>query len=156
MELPKLNRCREGELSEEDPRDIWKNFDDLDSEDTHYAGRAKKYFRSMWSGNEALMANDNEYEKAFSDGSWACSAAAPLARMAAQPSSNLNPAPPKEAPKQEGRGKVGQKVRKHNRKGRESSQGSPERTHYAPGTEAPGGRQPRSKMQQQDDKSGKA
>ena len=60
---------RWAELNEEDPREIWKDFDDLSSDDTHYAGRGQKHYRTMWSGNEVLMANDNEIDKAFSDGS---------------------------------------------------------------------------------------
>ena len=48
--------------------DIWQGYDDVDSEDTHYAGRAKRHFRGMWSGKEALMANDNEFVPSFSDG----------------------------------------------------------------------------------------
>jgi len=39
------------------------------SEDTHYAGRAAKYYRSMWkTGNEALLATDNEFDNNFADG----------------------------------------------------------------------------------------
>lgn len=56
------------ELKNEDPGQIWGSYDALTSEDTHYAGRAKSHFRGMWSGNEALMANDNEGIGSFSDG----------------------------------------------------------------------------------------
>jgi prepilin-type N-terminal cleavage/methylation domain-containing protein len=59
---------RWSELKKEDPQKIWASFDELHSDDTLYAGRAKKYFRDMWSGNEALMANDNEDGAIFSDG----------------------------------------------------------------------------------------
>jgi prepilin-type N-terminal cleavage/methylation domain-containing protein len=57
-----------GDLAKEDPRKIWRSFDDITSEDTHYAGRAQKYYRNMWSGHEALMANDNEMGPSFADG----------------------------------------------------------------------------------------
>lgn len=60
---------RYAELKEEDPRKIWQDFDGLTSEDTHYAGRLQRHYNSMWSGNEALMADDNEMGPAFSDGS---------------------------------------------------------------------------------------
>jgi prepilin-type N-terminal cleavage/methylation domain-containing protein len=56
------------ELKDEDPQKIWTTFEELHSDDTQYAGRAKKHFRDMWSGNEALMANDNEEGPIFADG----------------------------------------------------------------------------------------
>ncbi|MEZ5962769.1 MAG: type II secretion system protein [Planctomycetota bacterium] len=64
------NDVRLGQLREEDPKDIWKTFNDVTSEDTTYAGRAKKFLSgNLESGNEALMADDNEYGPAFPGGS---------------------------------------------------------------------------------------
>lgn len=57
------------ELSNEDPKNIWKTFEGLTSADTQYAGRAKQHFRNMMrDGSGALMANDNEFGNAFTDG----------------------------------------------------------------------------------------
>ncbi len=56
------------DLKAEDVNQIWRSFDEIDSTDTHYAGRARKHFRGMWDGEEALMANDNEEVPAFADG----------------------------------------------------------------------------------------
>lgn len=56
------------EIRTRDPRDLWKRLEDLSSQDTHYAGRAKGKYRGMESGNEAWMANDNELGPAFQDG----------------------------------------------------------------------------------------
>jgi len=64
------NDVRLGELREEQPKDIWKTFDDVTSQDTTYAGRAKKLLSgNLESGNQALMADDNEYGPAFPGGS---------------------------------------------------------------------------------------
>lgn len=63
------NDVRLGQLREEEPKDIWKTFNDVTSEDTTYAGRAKKYLSgNLESGNEAWMADDNEYGPAFPSG----------------------------------------------------------------------------------------
>ncbi len=49
--------------------EIWKDFDSLNSEDTDYAGRAGRYMRGdLYSGKEPLMANDNEFIRAYEDG----------------------------------------------------------------------------------------
>ncbi len=56
------------ELSELDPQDIWRSFDEITSDDTQYAGRSAKHYRTMFSGKEALMANDNQYDNTFQDG----------------------------------------------------------------------------------------
>lgn len=64
------NDIRLGELREEEPKDIWKTFDEITSVDTSYAGRAKKFLSmNLDSGNEAWMANDNEYGPTFPGGS---------------------------------------------------------------------------------------
>ncbi len=47
---------------------IWKSVDDLTSEDTHYAGRARAYKRRMFSGKEIWMATDNEFGATYPDG----------------------------------------------------------------------------------------
>jgi prepilin-type N-terminal cleavage/methylation domain-containing protein len=63
------NDPRLGELRDKEPKDIWKSFDDLSSADTTYAGRAKKFLAGdLESGNEAWMADDNEYGRAFPSG----------------------------------------------------------------------------------------
>lgn len=57
------------ELRESEPNAIWKSFNDLSSSDTTYAGRAKKFLGvDLMSGNEPLMANDNEYGPVFKNG----------------------------------------------------------------------------------------
>jgi len=48
---------RWNELKDEDPEDIWRDYDDIMADDTSYAGRAAKYYRTMKSDKEALMAN---------------------------------------------------------------------------------------------------
>ncbi len=64
------NDVRLGELRDEEPKDIWKTFNDVTSQDTSYAGRAKKFLSgSLESGLEAWMADDNEYGPAFPSGS---------------------------------------------------------------------------------------
>ena len=48
----------------------WPNLESVTEEDTHYAGRAKdKIKTAMQSGNEALMANDNDGAWCNADGS---------------------------------------------------------------------------------------
>ena len=67
---PGLNDQRQAELREEEPSSIWKSFADLSSLDTAYAGRAKEFLSGkLDSGNEAWMADDNEFSPAFSGGS---------------------------------------------------------------------------------------
>ncbi len=58
------------ELRDDEPKDIWKTFNDLSSADTSYAGRAKKFLSgvNLESGNEALLANDNEFAPVFKNG----------------------------------------------------------------------------------------
>ena len=57
------------ELKDFDAREIWRSEDELTSGDTHYAGRSAEKYRGMWrSGNEPLMANDNEGIRAYEDG----------------------------------------------------------------------------------------
>ena len=61
---------RLGELRENEPKDIWKTFNDVTSADTTYAGRAKKELGGdLVSGNEAWIADDNEYGPTFKNGS---------------------------------------------------------------------------------------
>lgn len=63
------NDVRLQELREQEPKDIWKSFNELTSADTTYAGRAKKHLsENLISGNEAWMADDNEYGPAFASG----------------------------------------------------------------------------------------
>jgi prepilin-type N-terminal cleavage/methylation domain-containing protein len=67
---PGLQDQRQNELRDEDPKSIWKSFADLTSMDTAYAGRAKEHLSGkLDSGNEAWIADDNEYGPAFSGGS---------------------------------------------------------------------------------------
>ncbi len=65
------NDVRLGELRDEEPKDIWKTFNDLTSQDTSYAGRAKKFLSgsNLESGNEAWIADDNENGPAHPSGS---------------------------------------------------------------------------------------
>lgn len=47
----------------------WPNLGQTTSEDTHYVGRARDHMRTVeQSGNEAWMANDNEYTWSLRDG----------------------------------------------------------------------------------------
>jgi prepilin-type N-terminal cleavage/methylation domain-containing protein len=45
------------ELSEEDPKNIWRSYEELQSDDTDYAGRDEKHYKTMGNGDEALIAN---------------------------------------------------------------------------------------------------
>jgi len=40
--------------------DLWRNPEDFTSRDTHYACRAKRFYKGMHSGREAWIADDNE------------------------------------------------------------------------------------------------
>lgn len=63
------NDQRYQELRDDEANTIWKSFNDLSSSDTSYAGRAKKFLGvDLMSGNEPLMANDNEFAPAFKNG----------------------------------------------------------------------------------------
>lgn len=57
------------ELRKQDPDQVWQRYEDLDSLDTDYAGRAKGQMRGMDSGREAWIADDNEGGASFADGS---------------------------------------------------------------------------------------
>src|SRR5690606_26134539 len=58
------------ELKEVDPEEHWKSYGEITSQDTSYAGRAKKYLAgvSLDSGKEAWVADDNEFGRAFPSG----------------------------------------------------------------------------------------
>jgi prepilin-type N-terminal cleavage/methylation domain-containing protein len=67
---PEVEDARQKELREMDVKDIWKTFADVSSQDTSYAGRAKKYLSgNLVSNNEAWMADDNENGRTFQSGS---------------------------------------------------------------------------------------
>jgi prepilin-type N-terminal cleavage/methylation domain-containing protein len=59
---------RYNELAEQDVATIWRRREDVTSADTHYAGRSDKFKQTMQNANEAWAANDNEYGRAWSDG----------------------------------------------------------------------------------------
>lgn len=66
---PGLNDVRYQELKEMEVADVWNSYSDVSSADTSYAGRAKKHLSgNLLSGNEAWMANDNEFGPAFRSG----------------------------------------------------------------------------------------
>ena len=48
--------------------ELWRNLEELTSEDTSYAGRGRAFKRKMESGREAWMATDNEYGNFYNDG----------------------------------------------------------------------------------------
>ncbi len=57
------------ELKEEtDLKDVWRRWEDITSEDTHYAGRARAHKRTMKRAEQALMASDNEGGGHYEDG----------------------------------------------------------------------------------------
>ena len=49
-------------------RDVWRRMDEITSEDTHYAGRAREFKRGMERAEQAWMANDNEGGNHYQDG----------------------------------------------------------------------------------------
>ncbi|MCA8954695.1 MAG: prepilin-type N-terminal cleavage/methylation domain-containing protein [Planctomycetes bacterium] len=57
------------ELSDQGVANIWKRIEDVTSQDTNFAGRAKEHMRGMVSGNEIWMATDNEFGGTYPDGS---------------------------------------------------------------------------------------
>jgi prepilin-type N-terminal cleavage/methylation domain-containing protein len=65
------NDIRLQELREQETKDLWKSFSDVTSADTTYAGRAKNHLSgaNLESGNEAWIADDNEFGRAFPNGS---------------------------------------------------------------------------------------
>lgn len=48
--------------------EIWKDFDEINSEDTHFAGLGKGRRRHMHSGKQPLMCTDNEGGNTYLDG----------------------------------------------------------------------------------------
>lgn len=54
----------------EDVTQLWTNYGEVNSESTHYAGRARDHLRGNWWGKNAepVMSNDNEFGSAFADG----------------------------------------------------------------------------------------
>ena len=57
------------ELKEEtDLKDVWRRLEDITSEDTNYAGRAREFKRGMDHAEQAWMANDNEGGNHYEDG----------------------------------------------------------------------------------------
>ncbi|MEE9127161.1 MAG: type II secretion system protein [Planctomycetota bacterium] len=57
------------ELAEDtDLKDVWRNIDDITSEDTSYAGRALEFKRGMDRDEQAWMASDNEGMNHYQDG----------------------------------------------------------------------------------------
>jgi prepilin-type N-terminal cleavage/methylation domain-containing protein len=56
------------ELKKKDLKDLWRRREELTSMDTHYAGRASKFYAGLREGKEAWAANDNEFGRAFADG----------------------------------------------------------------------------------------
>ena len=67
--VPGKRDFRRDELKETGLEHIWKRFEDLSTQDTHYAGRASEHYGSMMSGNEAWLADDNEMFKTWQSGS---------------------------------------------------------------------------------------
>ena len=57
------------ELAEDtDLKDVWRNIDDITSEDTSYAGRAREFKKGMNRDEQAWMASDNEGMNHYQDG----------------------------------------------------------------------------------------
>jgi prepilin-type N-terminal cleavage/methylation domain-containing protein len=70
--VPGANDPRTQELREQGRRDgfqtLWTDLANVSSIDTHYAARSKENLRGrIMSGNEPIMADDNEFEAAFGD-----------------------------------------------------------------------------------------
>ena len=60
---------RGGQLQDEDPKDVWRDFEDITSHDTSYAGLRFADYRKMRKGDTVIMATDNEFGNTFEDGS---------------------------------------------------------------------------------------
>ena len=56
------------ELKSRPVEEIWKSFDSITSEDTHFAGRRRGGRRHMNSGKEPLMCTDNEGGNTYHNG----------------------------------------------------------------------------------------
>jgi prepilin-type N-terminal cleavage/methylation domain-containing protein len=57
------------ELKEEtELKDVWRDLDDITSEDTSYAGRARAHKKGMERSEQAWMASDNEGMNHYEDG----------------------------------------------------------------------------------------
>jgi prepilin-type N-terminal cleavage/methylation domain-containing protein len=67
--LPETTDPRKEDLSKLDPETIWQSFDELTSEDTHYAGPSAAALRGLrlGDGKKPLMADDNEFGPAWED-----------------------------------------------------------------------------------------
>jgi len=59
---------RYDELLEMDVKEIWSDIDEISSADTNYAGRAREHKRTMLSGDQIIMATDNEEGNIYKDG----------------------------------------------------------------------------------------
>jgi len=67
---PRFRELRE--TAKLDPKSLWRSYDEVDSEDTHYAGVSTEQLHSrtrLWTNaDEPLIANDNEFGWIFQDG----------------------------------------------------------------------------------------
>ena len=56
------------DLKSQPVEEIWKSFESITSEDTHFAGRRKRGRRHLLTGSEPLMCTDNEGGNTYPNG----------------------------------------------------------------------------------------